>query len=92
MSEQQRPCAIGEEGLAPCYALSDVLELGGSGTRHQGVKLQTMINTTSNSFSRHLVVVKSGKHSKKGIVFNFCPFCGVEIVKGAEEFFKRSAA
>ena len=46
------------------------------------MKLQTLIDMKTSKFSRHLVTLKSGKHSKKGLVFNLCPFCGGELVKG----------
>lgn len=78
------PCKIGPKGLQPCHALDDVLEVYGTGSRYQGIKLQTLVNMKSGDFSRHLVVVKSGKHSKKGIVLNLCPFCGEELVAGVK--------
>jgi hypothetical protein len=32
-----------------------------------------------------LIVLKSGKHGKKGLVINFCPFCRSELVEGSLE-------
>jgi hypothetical protein len=86
VSEEERawPCKMTADGLKPCHAMNDVLEIGGVGTRYQGVKLQTLINMKSGDFSRHLVVLKSGKHAKKGLVFNLCPFCGEELYEGAK--------
>jgi hypothetical protein len=79
------PCRLETDGVHPCHALDDCLEFdGGRGTKHQGVKLQTLINMDSGKFSRHLVTLKSGKHSKKGLVFNLCPFCGEELVAGVK--------
>lgn len=59
------------------------MEIGGNGTRYQGLKFHTLVNMKTNEISRNLVVLKSGKHSKKGLVFNFCPFCRNELVKNA---------
>jgi hypothetical protein len=78
------PCKLEDDGVHPCHALDDCLELGGVGTRYQGVKIQTLINMDSGKFSRHLITLKSGKHSKKGLVFNLCPFCGEELVAGVK--------
>lgn len=91
MSERW-PCTIGADGLIPCHALNDVLEIGGAGTKYQGLKLNSMINMTTHKFSRHLVVLKSGKHSKKGLVLNLCPFCGEELVEGVKEDMKNHIA
>lgn len=87
VAAKQKPalCSIKPNGLAPCWALDEVLELGGQGTRYQGLKLLTMIDMGSHKFARHLVALKSGKHSKKGLVLNFCPYCRGELVAGAAE-------
>jgi hypothetical protein len=81
MSKLAWPCKLEADGLHPCCALDDVLEPPyGAGTKYQGIKLNTMISLGDLKFSRHLVVAKSGKHSKKGVVFNFCPFCGESVL------------
>lgn len=75
-------CKLAKGRIKPCRGLDEVLELdGGNGTRRQGAKLQTLINTKTGKFSRQWVVLKSGKHSKNGIVMNNCPFCGEQIFK-----------
>lgn len=79
------PCKITPKGLKQCWALDEVLEMpGGQGTKYQGLKINTMIDMSENKFSRHLVVLKSGKHSKNGLVMNLCPFCGGELIEGAQ--------
>ena len=79
------PCSLINGKVSPCIPLSEALQLpGGRGTKIQGVEFQTMLNMKNMDFSRHLVVLKSGKHSKKGIVFNFCPFCRAELLEGVE--------
>ena len=87
------PCRLETDGLHPCHALDAVLEpQGGAGTKYQGLKLQTLINIDTGKFSRHLVTLKSGEHSKKGIVFNLCPFCGEELVEGVKADIAKHAA
>lgn len=85
------PCKLTPKGLAQCWALDEVLEIGGQGTKYQGLKLNTMIDMTTNKFSRHLVVLKSGQHAKKGLVLNLCPFCGGELVEGVAAEVERRA-
>jgi hypothetical protein len=83
-TEKRWPCKLAPDGLKQCWALDEVLEIGGQGMRYQGLKLNTMINMTTHKFARHLVVLKSGKHGKKGIVLNLCPFCGGDLVANAQ--------
>lgn len=78
-------CKIDGEEVELCNGMSEVLESEGRGTKYQGVKIMTLVNMNTMNFSRHLIVVKSGKHAKKGLVFNFCPFCRSELVAGSEE-------
>jgi hypothetical protein len=77
------PCSVKAGVVEPCWALDEVLELGGVGTRYQGAKMNSMMNMKTMAFSRNLVTLKSGKHSKKGLVMNLCPFCGGELVEDA---------
>lgn len=87
------PCRLEDDGVHPCHALDDCLEYdGGRGTKYQGLKLQTLCNMETGNFSRHLVTLKSGKHAKKGLVFNLCPFCGEELVAGVREDIAKHAA
>lgn len=75
-------CKLTKKGIKPCNGLEQVLQMpGGRGTRQQGVEMQTLINMKTGKFSREWVVIKSGKHGKRGIVMNNCPFCAAEIFK-----------
>lgn len=85
-------CRIGYETFDACQGMHEVLESEGRGTRYQGIKMQTLINMKTGDFSRHLIIVKSGKHAKKGLVFNFCPFCRSELIAGAEAKWTEAAA
>jgi hypothetical protein len=71
-------CRIAKDGIKPCKGLSQVLQYPG---KKRGVEMQTFINMKTNKFARHLVVLKSGEHSKNGIVFNNCPFCTGELYR-----------
>jgi hypothetical protein len=77
------PCKIDAGVVKWCWALDEVLQMpGGRGTRAQGVEVQSMLNMDTLKFSRNLIVIKSGKCGKKGLVMNLCPFCGGELVAG----------
>lgn len=72
--------------VEPCWALAETLESDfGRGTRAQGLKTISLINLTTRKPSRSYAAVKSGKHSKRGLALNYCPFCGADINTFAEE-------
>jgi hypothetical protein len=76
------PCIIKDGRIAPCWALDEALEDPyGRGTKHQGIKIHSMVNMDTLDFSRNLVVVKSGKYSKNGAIMNYCPFCRGKLVE-----------
>jgi hypothetical protein len=77
-------CKLTKKGIKPCKGLEETMQLpGGQGTRRQGIELQTLINMKTGKFSRQLAIVRSGKHSKKGIIMNNCPFCGGTLYANA---------
>jgi hypothetical protein len=77
-----KSCSFKAGAIKPCKGLDSVLQMPfGRGTRRQGVERHSMFTTKGKvEFSRHLVVIKSGEHGTKGIVANYCPFCGNDIV------------
>ena len=77
-----RKCRIENGRVLMCEALDAVAEYEGQGTRYQGVKVKTVVSMGKEGygFSRHLIVLKGGEHSKRGIVMNFCPFCAEPIL------------
>jgi hypothetical protein len=78
------PCATAEQRIKPCWALSEVLQQRGRGTKFQGLELQTLVNMKTFKHSRDMVVLKSGKHGKNGLALNLCPFCGEKLQMSAE--------
>lgn len=86
MPKKRWPCKPKAGRLTPCWALSESLEDPSSrGTRQQGLRIMSFVNRNSLKFSRELVTVKSGSHSQKGLVANFCPFCGTKINQEAPD-------
>jgi len=70
-----KKCSIKEGRIEPCIALGEVLQSPGRGTRQQGLEMQSYLNMDSFKFSRNLVILKSGKHGKNGLVLDYCPWC-----------------
>jgi len=77
-SKRQR-CKVTKGKLQPCWPLDEVLQSPGRGTRSQGIEVMPLINMKTFKFPRHIVVAKSGQHGKRGLTFNFCPWCCVKL-------------
>jgi hypothetical protein len=63
--------------VEPCSLLSSACEYGNPRGKQKGVfawELHTPKGPTRTMFG-----VKSGEHIFKGVMFNFCPFCGERI-------------
>lgn len=72
------PCEIKDGTIIPCKGLDAILELeSGKG----GVQVMQLSDFESGKFTRALVVAKSGSHRKRGLAFNFCPYCGHAILE-----------
>ncbi len=68
-------CTFSNGKLTACWPLDEALEFPhGRGTRFQGVKLVSLINTRQLKFTRNAVTLISGKY-KRGVQLTFCPFC-----------------
>lgn len=68
-------CTLVDGRLNACWPLDEALEGPyGRGTKHQGLKLISLVNMNTHKFSREAVSLISGKH-KRGIQLTFCPFC-----------------
>lgn len=77
------PCSINDKGyVQPCWAMAESLEDNfGRGTRAQGLKLVSLVNTRTHEGAGSMIICKSGGHSKRGMTMNWCPFCGGWIRK-----------
>lgn len=83
-------CSINERGqVQPCNALGQAIEyenVAGKGLRF--VRLTKLDEKGDFGNGRHFVTVRSGEFVKRGIILNFCPFCGSDIgshMKASEE-------
>jgi hypothetical protein len=81
-SERKDMCEVREgKFVEPCHALYDTSEFGNPSGKKKGVFTWRLFNTSAipAAPSRTMFGVKSGKFIMKGIIFNFCPFCGQKI-------------
>jgi hypothetical protein len=75
-------CKLLKGRIKTCAGMAAVLEYDdGRGTRHQGAKLQSLMDMKTGKFTRQWIVLKSGEYSKTGIIMNYCPFCRALIYK-----------
>jgi hypothetical protein len=80
MSEEPKTppkCTIRDEAFVePCWALRETAQP--SWRRAKGIVIHALVNVETLEPSRRMYAVRSGDHPK-GVLLNFCPFCGVDI-------------
>lgn len=75
------PCHFDGNGqLTACWALRSVTEP----SARKGIVSWIFYDLKTMKRTRTLVGAKSGDHAKKGVVFNYCPFCGEPVHTEAE--------
>lgn len=80
------PCKIEKQFLRPCTSLAPVLEPGSpTHARSKGLFLDVLLNLKTGEHSMSYVKMKLGKFLSKGMVINFCPFCGVNVSNHIKE-------
>lgn len=77
---RQRSCVLSDGKVSPCWTLSASVA-GLNFESKKGVIAWSTINMTTGKTGQAYYGVKSGEFAKSGILFNHCPFCGVEIHK-----------
>ena len=78
LKERKLKCTVAGMNLQPCDLLMETVE----GYNPTGKKAGLFLWQTSNletDTRRKFAGVKSGDHRQKGMIFNFCPFCGERI-------------
>lgn len=71
-------CTV-REGLfvEPCDSLISASEYGNPRGKQKGIYGWVLGNRSGPT--RTMFGAKSGEHVEKGVMFNFCPFCGEKI-------------
>ncbi len=68
--------------IKPCNGLNMALERTPS--RNQGIQFRQYASLETGNHTRNGVDIKCGAKDR-GLAFNYCPFCGVEIATHAME-------
>lgn len=68
--------------IKPCNGLSKALER--TPNRNQGIQFYQYASLETGNHTRDCVAIKCGAKDR-GLSFNYCPFCGVEIATHAME-------
>lgn len=84
MSIEYKKCEIVENGIVMCEGLESSIQDYYQKSRSKGLIHTTLTNFKTNK-QRVLIVLKSGQHNPKGVIVNYCPFCGVDIRMYSEE-------
>lgn len=72
-------CTIRDEKFVePCDSLKGATEYGNPRGKAKGIYAWAMTSRGTGP-TRTMFGVKSGEHTEKGLLFNFCPFCGEKI-------------
>ena len=58
-----------------CQGMSRAMEFSG-----KGLRVLTLSDMEAND-ARHLATLFSGDFKKRGIIINYCPFCGTRLKK-----------
>lgn len=71
-------CEVRDRVIYPCAVLESALE---ESIRAKGLSEYRFVRLDDPDLpiSRSAIVLRSGDHTKRGIVLNFCPFCGEDI-------------
>ena len=74
------PCRIEGCFVRPCSSLLRALEGNASGLgRSKGLFHDHLLNLETGEHSMSYVKMKLGEFMQKGVIINFCPFCGINI-------------
>jgi len=68
------PCRIEGEFVRPCKMLTASID-------RKRVELLVIADMNTFTHKRNMVVLKAGRWAKRGIVMNYCPFCGANIAE-----------
>lgn len=78
--EKSPDCRVDSERfVVPCRALADEVELYGNAGRGKGIFKLAYTDMSTGEPSRTMFGIKTAKHPKGGLLFNFCPWCGADI-------------
>ncbi|NTZ48373.1 hypothetical protein FCM30_21790 [Lelliottia aquatilis] len=69
-------CKVNGRDVALCDALKKALDGSSPTVRGKGLFLPYRVNAATGEKGHDLIQLHSGGYVGRGIVLNFCPFCG----------------
>lgn len=82
MKRAKHVCTVtGGTFLNPCDELQNTAVAHSPGSKSAGVYIRSLVHLPSHEPARRYAMVRSGSNKERGIVLNFCPFCGRGIAK-----------
>ena len=76
-------CEVQGSKLLLCDAIGSTVEVGGQGSRRQGLKAITLLNRDDRRTRQALGLI-SGDY-RRGVQVAFCPACGVAVTTSYDE-------
>jgi hypothetical protein len=83
----QYPCMVIGRQVRPCTSLNRALDSGHPSSRSKGLFLSEVMDLNTGETIMSFIRLKLGGFSRKGVVINVCPFCGLNIsehIKGGQ--------
>ena len=75
MAEKRVRCVVNDGRLEPC----DALGMAFGEPNRKGVAPLVLFSLNTMATRLAGAVLRSGDFAKRGVLMNFCPFCGVDI-------------
>lgn len=73
-----KKCEVKDRHVTPCTTLNDSSEGVKSGGRARGIYVWPLVNLDTHKPTRTMFGAVTSEHPK-GLIFNFCPWCGVDL-------------
>lgn len=73
-------CEVVNHLVSQCHGLDEMIDGYNPVKREKGIFKWVYSNLTTSEDTRSFIGAKTGVHKEKGLLFNFCPCCGVQLI------------
>lgn len=77
-------CKVDGKFVTACKTLENSCEYGNPRGKAKGNFCWDLKSMNIMRSTRRMFGAKSGQYTEKGIIFNFCPFCGTDLTESQE--------
>jgi len=78
-------CEVVNKLVSQCNALDEAIDGFNPVKKEKGIFKWVYSDINTSKDTRSFIGAKTGVHKEKGLIFNFCPYCGVELIKAQEK-------